>query len=40
MSEQERILCLALRRGLLFVQAQVKWLEEVREYLRDGTLKK
>jgi DNA-binding PadR family transcriptional regulator len=37
--EHERILYLALRRGLLLGAAHVKWLEEVGEYLESGTLK-
>jgi DNA-binding PadR family transcriptional regulator len=39
-AEYERVMDLALRRGLLLFQAQVQWLEEVRAYLTDGSLKK
>jgi len=36
MSEHEQILYLALRRGLLLVEAQLKWLAETRAYLESG----
>jgi DNA-binding PadR family transcriptional regulator len=36
--EHERTLYLALRRGLLLVEAQSRWLEETRAYLETGDL--
>lgn len=35
-SEHDEVLYLALRRGLLFGEAQVKWLNEIRRYLESG----
>lgn len=40
MTEYEQSLYLALRRGLLLVEAQTKWLGEVGEFLDNGRLKK
>lgn len=40
MSEYERMLYLGLRRGLLMIQAQHDWLEEVEEYFKSGKLKR
>ena len=37
-SEHEQILYLTLRRGLLLGQAQIRWLEEVSEFLESGKL--
>ena len=37
-SEHEQVLYLALRRGLLLGEAQVRWLDEVEEYLNSGRL--
>jgi DNA-binding PadR family transcriptional regulator len=36
LSEYERTLFIALRRGLLLVEAQLKWLAETRAYLESG----
>jgi DNA-binding PadR family transcriptional regulator len=36
--EHEEVLYLALRRGLLLVEAQSRWLEETREYFETGAL--
>ena len=38
-SEHDRILYLTLRRGLLLGQAQLRWLNEVNEFIDSGTLK-
>ena len=35
-SEHDHVLYLALRRGLLFGEAQVKWLHEIQRYLKSG----
>jgi hypothetical protein len=35
-SEHDRILYLTLRRGLLLGQAQLRWLEEVGEFIESG----
>jgi len=40
MAEYEQSLYLALRRGLLQVEAQTKWLGEVTEFLESGSLKR
>jgi len=37
LSEHDRILFLALRRGLLLVEAQLSWLEEARAYFVSGS---
>jgi PadR family transcriptional regulator AphA len=37
-SEHDRILYLTLRRGLLLGQAQLRWLEEVGEFIESGKL--
>jgi hypothetical protein len=37
-SEQEQVLYLALRRGLLLGEAQLRWLNEVDAYLSSGKL--
>jgi PadR family transcriptional regulator, regulatory protein AphA len=37
-SEHDRILYLTLRRGLLLGQAQLRWLEEVRDFIESGKL--
>jgi len=37
-SEHDHVLYLALRRGLLLGEAQVRWLNEVRRYLASGEL--
>lgn len=39
MSDYERTLYLALRRGLLVVQAELTWLGEVEEFLEKGRLR-
>ena len=36
MSEHDQILYLALRRGILLIEAQQEWLQEVIDYLADG----
>jgi Virulence activator alpha C-term len=38
-SEHDKILYLALRRGLLLGQAQAKWLAEVSEFIENGKLR-
>jgi hypothetical protein len=38
LSEYERTLYLALRRGLLLVEAQMRWLAEASAYLQSGSL--
>ena len=37
-TEHQQVLYLALRRGLLLGEAQVRWLDEVEEYLNGGRL--
>ena len=37
-SEHDQVLYLALRRGLLFGEAQVKWLNEIQRYLASGAV--
>lgn len=39
LSEHDRILYLALRRGVLIIEAQREWLQEVIDYLEDGRFK-
>ena len=40
MPDYDKTMYLALRRGLLLAQAQVAWLDEVKDFLEDGTLKR
>jgi len=39
-SERDQILYLALRRGILLIEAQQEWLQEVIDYLEDGRFKR
>lgn len=39
MSDHDQILYLALRRGVLLIEAQREWLQEVIDYLENGGLK-